>query len=244
LKSSFEKVYHEIEKTHFWFRSRRDYILDFVTGVDKKAKILDIGCSSGILLNEIRDTGIDSKLLYGIDISGNAIKNCRQNGLENTFVMDAQQIELNEKFDCIISSDCLEHLEDDSKALRNWYDLLNDEGSLTIFVPAYMLLWSEHDVANMHYRRYTLKELVSRLEEAGFIIEKSSYWNFFLFVPVLSVRLLSRFVPNKGRQQTGDLKQGSFMNPILYSLIKMENKLLKKINFPFGISAFCLARKA
>jgi predicted SAM-dependent methyltransferase len=73
--------------------------------------------------------------------------------------MDAQNITLDEKFDVIIASDCLEHLKEDEKALKNWYELLNKNGVAFIFVPAFMSLWSYHDEYNMHYRRYTNSEL-------------------------------------------------------------------------------------
>jgi len=95
--------------------------------------------------------------------------------------MDASHIDLKRKFDIAIASDCLEHLEKDGAALNNWYELLNPGGYLYVFIPAFMTLWNEHDVVNMHFRRYTRKELKQKLFESGFEIKKSSYWNLFRF---------------------------------------------------------------
>ncbi len=243
MEEQFEKTYHDIEKKHFWFRSRRDYIISILKEFPRDIKILDIGSSSGILLNELVEIGFDVKNLYGVDISENAIRNCKLNGIENSFVMDAQNITLDEKFDVIIASDCLEHLKDDAKALNNWNSLLKKDGTLLVFVPAFMSLWSEHDVVNMHYRRYIKKELVTRLLNANFKIEKASYWNFFLFFPVYLYRSLSRLKSTNDKHQSGDLKEPSFFNHVLYLLIKFENLLLGYLNFTVGVSTFCIAKK-
>ena len=244
MKESFEKIYHEIEKKHFWFKSRRKYIVGLLKKYPRHISILDIGCSSGILLHELAECGFDSSELYGIDISENAIQNCKNNGLENTFVMDAQSIQLNKKFDVLIASDCLEHLKNDTKALENWYGLLKQDGVLLVFVPAFMLLWSDHDVANMHFRRYTKTDLKKKLTDRGFKIDKSGYWNFFLFVPILCVRILGNLRKSNKKSSSGDLNKPSLFNGLLFQLINFENKLLSFINFPFGVSTFCIAKKS
>jgi len=243
MKDDFEKVYHEVEKTHFWFKSRRRYIINFLANFPKETSILDIGCSSGILLSELAESGFDIKNLYGVDISENAIHNCKRNGIPNSFVMNAQSIKLEKKFDVIVASDCLEHLENDSKALENWYEQLDKNGILIVFVPALMILWSEHDIVNMHFRRYTRKNLKKNLLAKNFIIEKSSYWNFLLFFPILIYRLISRIKVFKKQSPKGNLEKQRFFNPLLFSLINFENKLLSIINFPIGVSVFCVARK-
>lgn len=242
MKSQYEETYHQLETKHYWFRARRTYILQELDKLDRNLKILDIGCSSGILLGELAMAGFKSENLYGIDISEKAISNCKNNGFKNTFTMDAQNINLDHKFDIIIASDCLEHLENDEKALNNWNHLLKQGGIAYIFVPAFMALWSEHDEVNMHYRRYTGKELREKLINNGFRIKKSGYWNFFLFLPILIMRILSR-VKTKRSDNTGNLNKITLMNGLLFKLINLENKLLKHINFPVGVSTYCIAQK-
>ena len=113
MEKEFEEKYHQIEKNHFWFKARRKYIIQLLKSQPKHINILDIGCSSGLLLKELINIGFEPDNLFGIDISSIAIKNCKKNGLGNTSVMDAQCIELNKTFDVIIASDCLEHIEND-----------------------------------------------------------------------------------------------------------------------------------
>lgn len=243
MEENFEKKYHAVETNHWWFKSRRKYLIDLLKNVSKDSKILDIGCSSGVFLKDLENAGFNSNNLFGIDISEKAILNSKNNGLTNTFVMDAQNIILTQKFDVIIASDCLEHLENDEKALSNWKNLLNKNGKMYVFVPAFMSLWSYHDEVNMHYRRYTKNELKSKMKNENLEILKSSYWNFFLFVPVYAFRKISSLF-HKNKSGESDIRIGnSIINKLLLQLIIFENKLLKRINFPFGVSTFCIAKR-
>lgn len=243
MEKDFEKKYHDVESDHWWFKSRRKYLLDLLKDAPKDSKILDIGCSSGIFLKDLEKLGFKAENLYGIDISEKAIENCKANGIQNCFVMDAQNITIQESFDIIVASDCLEHLEDDKKALKNWKSLLKIGGKMYVFVPAFMSLWSYHDEVNMHHRRYTKAELKSKISAENLEIQKSSYWNFFLFLPVYVFRKLSAIF-QKNKTGESDIAIGNaLVNSILLQLIVLENKLLKVVNFPFGVSTFCIAKR-
>ena len=109
-----------------------------------------------------------------------------------------------------------------------------------ISVPAFKFLWSYHDDINHHYRRYSKLELIKKLKKTGFKIEKISYWNFILFLPLCLIKSLTKAKP-KNKNQI--FKLNPQINKILENLLKIENKLLKKINMPFGISLFAVARK-
>ena len=194
-------------------------------------------------MDELKQDGFAVENLYGVDISSIAIENCKKNGIHNAYVMDAQHIELQKKFDIVIASDCLEHIEDDKSALKNWNNLLTNNGTIMIFVPAFMSLWSHHDKVNMHYRRYTLKELKNKMEHTGFKIKKSSFWNFFLFIPVYIFRKIENTAKQANNNTDGDLIEKPIGNYFLTQLINFENKVLQVLNFPFGISVFCIAKK-
>ncbi len=244
MKEDYEKRYHDTEQHHWWFKSRRACITNWLKDAPRDSKILDIGCSSGILMDELIAMGFSDENLFGVDISEKAIANARRHGLTNVFVMDAQNITLDHSFDYIISSDCLEHLKDDTRAIVNWHDLLKPGGKLYLFVPAFMSLWSHHDVVNMHFRRYTCKELTSKLIRGNFEVLKSGYWNFFLFLPVLAYRKFSNLFGSKDKNDEGDIVMtNNAINAALSSMINFENRLLRYIRFPFGVSTFCIARK-
>jgi len=242
MEIEYEKKYHEVETENWWFVSRRRYLLGLLRDAPKDSLILDIGCSSGIFLKDLERLGFKKENLFGIDISEKAIENCKNNGIQNVFVMDAQKISLTEKFDIIVASDCLEHLRDDIGAIKNWSSLLKAGGMLYVFVPAFQSLWSTHDEVNMHYRRYTNKELEDKLTSEQLTILKSSYWNFSLFIPLYLFRKIDGIL-SRNKKKEGQVIEGKIANVVLLQLLLFENRLLKYVKFPFGVSTFCIAKK-
>lgn len=242
MEIEYENKYHEVETRNWWFVSRRKYLLDLLKDAPRDSKIIDIGCSSGIFLKDLEQLGFKNENLFGVDISEKAIANCKNNGIQNAFVMDAQNIIINEKFDIIIASDCLEHLQDDIKAITNWKGILNTGGMMYVFVPAFQSLWSCHDEVNRHFRRYTKSELKLKLSNAKLSVLKASYWNFSLFLPVYVYRKISAILP-QSKKEEGQIVGSKSANALLLQLLLLENKLLKYFNFPFGVSTFCIVKK-
>jgi SAM-dependent methyltransferase len=247
MQEQFEATYHAVEERHWWFVGRRALVRQLVrrATASRDARILEIGCSGGPLLQQLRRDGYVH--LTGIDISREAIAVCHARGVPDTFVMDAQRLEYPaETFDVITASDVLEHIVDAPGALRDWRRALKPGGTLLLFVPAFMFLWSEHDVANLHHHRYRAAELRRALIDAGFAVERSSYWNFLLFAPTAAVRMLKNLLAKPGAAAgQGDLKATSSpLNTIFAWLLAIENRiLLSGLNAPFGISAWAIARK-
>ena len=161
--------------------------------------------------------------------------------------MDAQAPSFeNETFDVIIASDCLEHLENDKIALEEWKRILKKNGLLIVFVPAYNFLWSEHDEVNHHFRRYSKKNLEKKLKNAGFMIEKLSFWNFCLFFPTACVRIILNSLNKKhGSKKQNDqiVKFNPIMNRFLIALLKLENNIFRNTGLPIGVSVYASATK-
>ncbi|AYA38097.1 class I SAM-dependent methyltransferase [Hymenobacter oligotrophus] len=246
----YEAQYHLLEEKHWWFEGRRDFVFSLVQqlGLAPTASILEIGCSGGPLMLRMRDKGFSN--LTGIDISPRAIALAQQRGLPSTSVMDAAHLDFeDEKFDLIIASDVLEHIEDEAQALREWHRVLKPGGRLLVFVPAFPVLWSQHDVVNHHFRRYTRETLLAALRTSAFGVSRSSYWNGALFAPALLVRSLQRLLqPSKAQSQatnaSGDLAAlPKPLNSTLLGLLRLENAVLNRLNFPVGMSVFAVAHK-
>ena len=111
MDSEYEKKYHASELKQWWFVARRKEIIRQLES-SKDAQILDIGCASGVLLKTLSFMGY--KNIQGIDISETAVKSARGWGIKAE-VMDGVRLKFIDKFDCIIASDCLEHIKDDTK---------------------------------------------------------------------------------------------------------------------------------
>jgi SAM-dependent methyltransferase len=136
--------------------------------------------------------------------------------------------------DVVLAFDVLEHLADDAGALREFFRVLRPGGLLWVSVPADMRLWSAHDVAVGHVKRYSRAELVRAVRGAGFELMDVSSWNV----------LLRPIVDMRRRRATGsDLGDiGLVTNWILARLIALERY------FPFlrrrsGVSLILQARR-
>lgn len=237
MKKQYEKKYHELETNNWWFTSRRDMITRLVNKNPKKSRILDIGCSSGELIKELKKKGY--KKVTGIDISEQAIKECQRKKIRNIYLMNAEKITLKKRFDIIIASDVLEHIKNDEKAIKEWEKKLTKKGKIICFVPAFKQLWSRLDEENKHHKRYTLKELTKKFKKQGFKINKKSYWNCSLFIPSLITKIISRITKKENQL----FKPTRTINKILETIIKNENKITEHINLPIGVSAFIIATK-
>ncbi|WP_115461918.1 class I SAM-dependent methyltransferase [Winogradskyella aurantiaca] len=243
MDTQFEQSYHNLEAKHFWFRSRRELVCNILNKNSKSISILDVGCSTGILLEDLHKNGFDQNQLFGIDISEKAVSQANSRGLKNVSVGDAQDFRFEHSFDVIIASDCLEHLSNDVKAIETWLSHLKPEGKLIIFVPAFMSLWSDHDVVNNHKRRYTKRELISLFRYKNVTILKSGYWNVFLFPLIWLYRQFNKVSSSETKKAKGDLESLSVFNPIMYRILKAEQPLFGKISFPFGVSTYCIVEK-
>ena len=119
----------------------------------------------------------------GVDVSDDALEFCRkkglkaQKGLAETLPFD------DETFDLTTALDVVEHLDDDIAGLKEMYRVTKRGGYSLIFVPAFMWLWGVQDDISNHRIRYTRTQIVERLEDAGYEIERATYANWTFFTP-------------------------------------------------------------
>jgi SAM-dependent methyltransferase len=244
MDKQYALKYHGLEESHWWFLGRRDIIYRLIKEHRKDAEILDIGCSGCALLFFLRGKGF--KKLQGIDINEDAIDLCRQKGISNVQIANAEKTGFaDQRFNILIASDILEHVKDENKALSEWHRVLKKDGILIIFVPAFQFLWSPHDEVNLHYRRYVQSGLIEILQKNGFAVERSSYWNSILYLPVSLLILFRKYlVGDTGRSGDNLRKTSPFVNKLLECLLKVENIALSVgMNFAFGMSVFAIARR-
>ncbi len=246
-----KRQYEELRRqqdTYWWFRGKRDIVLDYAFGDDKpneKLNVLDIGCGMGLMLRDLQKYGE----VYGMDMEEEAVDYCRQTYYSSEDEDHIRQGSLPDDisfedgfFDYIFALDVLEHVEDDVAGMRALHQRLKDGGHLVITVPAHMSLWSYNDELNHHFRRYEKDELTDRLVKAGFTIEKCSYYNFNLYP---TVRLIRGF-KNLFDMHSSDIQEeahDSLVNRMLYRIFVSEKKWLRKHTYPTGVSLIAVVRK-
>lgn len=241
MEHNYEQEYHHREEAHWWFRGRRDAITTLLErfGVGRDATIVEIGCSSGRLLSELREQGFQD--VTGVEVSLPAARRAAADSL-SVVLCDGVQLAFGERcFSTLIASDCLEHIQDDQKALREWFRVVRPGALAIIFVPAFAFLWGHHDVVNHHYRRYTAGALRRKLQEAGWCIEASGYWNSLLLPATSVLRRAQRLLGTRPSPQRLLAIPPSPVNRALEALLRWENQWLGAI--PFGVSAFAVARR-
>ncbi len=241
--SHYDTMYRT-EMDHWWYRVRRQMIHFMIgkyvpQGTDMKGlKILDIGCGTGALLKELDQYGD----CFGVDFSSQAVQFCIERGILQVKEGSIAEIPYpDESFDLVLALDILEHIPDDSVGIREINRVLKKGGKGIIFVPTFNFLWGVTDVRSEHYLRYTKGELLRKLKLCGFSIMRSSYFNFFLFPFILTVRLFVRIFGIKVESE--NTMTGKFTNKILYIIFRFESLLGRVINYPVGVSAFAIVTK-
>ena len=242
MKVEMYRIFFEIQKKHWWFVTRKNIVLDFINRYLAKSdqiKVLDIGCGSGLMLSALEGIG----QTFGMDMSDEAISFSKEvfNGRVEKGLLPDQLPYQENFFDLITALDVIEHIDNDGDSISAIRSLLAPGGKVVFTVPAYMFLWSPHDVMNEHKRRYTLPELKKKLIEAGFTVERISYYNTFLFPVVFLVRVLNNTLKRDGASDMD--MPSSPLNYVLKKIFGFEKYLLRYLNLPFGVSVLAVVRK-
>ena len=242
MDKALYRKFFEVQKKHWWFVSKKKIVLDFIDrylSSNDNHKILDIGCGSGLMLNALEQIG-DT---YGMDMSDDAINFSKEifSGTAKKGMLPDNIPYDEEYFSLVVALDVIEHVNDDRASLNAIRSHIAEGGQAVISVPACMFLWSEHDVLNEHKRRYTLEELKGKLIDAGFTIEKISYFNTFLFPLISLVRMINNLLKRKGSSEI-DLPH-PFINFIVEKIFSLEKYFLRIMNFPIGVSVLAVVRK-
>lgn len=234
-----------VEETHWWYRGRRELVraaLDRFAGAGRPLRILDVACATGMSFRFLSDYGS----IRGIDISEETIRLCGERGIDRIVKADAQGLPFAEgSFDVVLALDAFEHFEDDVHAMRETFRVLRPGGVLVATVPAFMALWSPHDEAYHHMRRYRRPQFRSRLEQAGFVTERMSYSSMCLFLPVWALRRLRSLRPESPDEVTSDFAV-DFPAPVDWLagfITRTEVALEKRVDLPFGVSLYGVLRK-
>ena len=141
------------------------------------------------------------------------------------------------QFDLIYSSNVLEHIEDDQKALGQLHQKLKPGGALALYLPAFQCLYSDFDAAIGHYRRYEKAELMNKLKNANFAIEKCEYADSIGFFAWLTTK-------NKKYDQntnTNNHMQLKFYDQYIFPISSTLDSFGMK--YVFGKNLLAIARK-
>ena len=245
------ELFSEAEKKNFWFISRNNVLQHLFKkhlGAEIPASVLEVGCGTGLVLKAL--SRFKNYRLTGAEIYLEGLKYARKNLPDLEFIqMDATDMTFQEEFDAIGAFDVIEHIDEDELVIKNVYHALKKNGCFFVTVPQYMFLWSEMDDFNCHKRRYSKKELITKLRNAGFKIEYCGAFVFTLF-PVMVASRFRKQLKKRNRETISikeaysDIALPSFTNSIFRWIMFVDEWLIKLgIPLPFGGSLIAVARK-
>lgn len=166
----------ELEDRHWWYAERR-HVLDRMLTQLQPGFALDVGAAAGGNTRVLRSRGWQS---VALEFSEDGAVLASERGLV-TVRGDAVHLPVSSaSVDLVVAFDVIEHITDDSGALAEFFRALRPGGRLLVAVPAGMDLWSAHDEAVGHVRRYDLNGLQRVVESVGFEIQRLQHWNVLL----------------------------------------------------------------
>jgi len=184
----------------------------------------------------------------GVDIDAEAVGYCLERGLKDVRVGEAAELPFSDAtFDLVTCLDVVEHLDDDTAALREMWRVLRPGGHLLVTVPAHRWLWGDQDEVNLHKRRYVAHQLRERLVGSGYQVIRLSYINAVLFPPIAAIRMLRR-LQRRLRPRTAVRSDFRYPAPgpvnfALGHVFGAEATILRRMDIPFGVSILALARR-
>lgn len=238
------EIMNRVENKHWWFVGRRAILEEFLRQIIQNPKskvqspkILDVGCGTGANLEMLQNFGEAE----GVDVSNDALEFCRAKGLKAHKGLAEKLPFADESFDLVTALDVVEHLDDDVAGLQEMRRVLKKGGRALIFVPAFMWLWGVQDDISNHRIRYTKRQIVERLEKAGFEIERATYANITFFAPILAGRTLMKVTGIKPESENN--VNVSALNGLFGKIFSAESLWLRNFDFPFGVSIVIVAKK-
>ena len=236
----------DADEHHWWYRGRRRVIraeLDLL-GLAGDQRLLDAGCGSGRTMVELARYGVVS----GLELDPGAAEIARRRGVGEVQEGRLEALPWPEgAFALITCLDVVEHTAEDRVALAELRRVCEPGGRLLLTVPAYPALWSSHDLANHHYRRYSRAALRGALAGAGWVLERLSSFNSLLLAPAAAIRLAERRRPVAATvaNPSTNLDLGSaWLNTALEWPLAAEARWLRRGGtLPFGLSLIAVARR-
>jgi SAM-dependent methyltransferase len=230
------------DERHWWYTARRRILETLIrrhVRPPPAARILEVGCGTGHSLPMLRRFG-DVEAVE-IDPSSRAMAEKRL----GKPVHDSSLPELpglpTGSFDLICALDVIEHIADDRATLAALAARLKPGGKLLVTVPAHPWMWSAHDVANHHHRRYSQASLRALMAGSPLKLERIGFFNSLLFPLAVASRFAGKL---RGKDGSDDALPPGPINTLFAAVFAAERHLLGRVPLPPGLSLFAIASAA
>lgn len=231
-----EDILGEDVGRHWYYRAKAAFLHRALDG-DVFRRLLDVGAGSGFFSRWLL-THTDVGEAVCVDPGYTEEREEQFGGKHLALRKSCPKVEA----DLVLMMDVLEHVDDDIGFLKQYLAAVPAGATFVITVPALPWLWSDHDVALGHRRRYTRDSLRAAVAAAGLEIERLHYL-FGLVLPFAAVvRLAERLLPGRKAPESGLKKHSALVNALLFLLCAMERPLAR-FNRLAGLSLLCRCKR-
>jgi len=230
----------ELDQDHWWFRARRRILAALIERVARPSgpRLLEVGCGTGHNLDMLGRFGM---------VEACELDDCARELATKRLGRDVKKARLpdlsmfeREAYDMVALLDVLEHVPDDLASLRAIQKRLKPNAALLLTVPANPWMWSAHDEAHHHFRRYTRKQLEELFVRAGFEVQLLSYFNSLLFPLVAAARIVGKAFR---KDSADDSLPSAPVNAILEKIFGLEANFIDRVPMPVGVSLVAVVRR-
>jgi SAM-dependent methyltransferase len=238
MDADYASGYAELYRSHWWWRAREALVTQKIAQLvpaEGWRRALDIGCGDGLFLPQLSRF---AETVEGLEVEGRLVSedaarrySIHIGALDERFAPAAP-------YEFISMLDVLEHIAQPLPALRRCREIMAPQGILVLTVPAFRALWTSHDELNRHYARYTRRELIRLVNEAGFDAIESRYFFHWLVLPKWVVRQAERVL---GPHVHHPGIPPHFVNRVLHAFSRIERRIFKPLGWMPGTSIFLAA---
>lgn len=232
-----------LEQDHWWFKAKRKFleVLLKTYSPQEKGSVLDVGCGTGAVMEFLLRQGYQ---VEGIDINAAALTYCARKGLAVKQGTIDQLPFPDNSFTMVFALDVLEHLSRRDLALGEVKRVLKPGGLFLATVPAHQFLFSYHDRAAHHVKRYSWNDLKQELTTA-FTIQHMSWIHSAILLPAILKRLvIERFIDKTAKLESDVRASHRFISMVMDAWYFVELGLFKIfLKLPWGLSIIVIAKK-
>lgn len=199
--------------------------------------VLDIGCGDGLFFPVLRRWGT----VEGVEADASLVT--RTDHPEGRIYVTPfdRTFRPAKKYSLIVMLDVLEHLPDADAALSHAVSLLEPDGLLVLTVPAFRLLWTQHDEMNRHYTRYTEASFRPLARRCGLQLDECRYFYHWLFPLKMAVRAREWYQPADAEPPAVPEEP---WNRLFTSVSRLEQRICRHWNLPFGSSLLAVGKRS
>jgi SAM-dependent methyltransferase len=238
-----ERIVYEqmaaLDQQHWWYVARREVLSALIRRTvrpPKHAAILEVGCGTGHNLAMLAEFGT----VDALELDPEARKLAEERLGRPVYAVPLPEMcgVPERHYDLVAALDVIEHLDDDRAAIESIARRLKSGGKLLMTVPAHQWMWSAHDVANHHQRRYSHAGLRRLFENGPLRLDKSGYFNSLLFPLAVADRMGSKL---RGKDNADLVLPPAWLNTSLQKGFELERYAIGRFPLPPGLSLFAVA---